>query len=300
MLDEPNVNALSRGVFNPLRPQPPHEDHLPLRDSLSARFDPTANAAVFNAESLPVQIHALGTFRVLIDGRPLKFDRKAQKRPLELLKVLIALGGRDGAEVREERLTEAMWPHAEADAAAVALTSTIYRVRKLIGKSALIRREGCLSLNPRHCWVDAWALEHHLSTLENACQRQQFDQLIPLSQQTLAMHRGPFLDDHPEAPWVLSARERLRSKVLRKLDLAAQALSHAKQHDLAVRCLEKALEVDALAECFYRKLMQVHLAQGHRAEALSIYRRCRKLLAIHLGLEPSAPTEAVLRQIQAA
>jgi LuxR family maltose regulon positive regulatory protein len=42
---------------------------------------------------LPVTIFTLGRFSLLINGEPADFGRKAPKRPLELLKVIIAQGG---------------------------------------------------------------------------------------------------------------------------------------------------------------------------------------------------------------
>ena len=40
-----------------------------------------------------VKIHTLGRFQVLVDGAPIRFQTRAHSKPLELLKVLIALGG---------------------------------------------------------------------------------------------------------------------------------------------------------------------------------------------------------------
>ncbi len=41
----------------------------------------------------PVQIYTLGRFEVMVEGASLRFAGKAQKKPLELPKVLIAFGG---------------------------------------------------------------------------------------------------------------------------------------------------------------------------------------------------------------
>ena len=53
------------------------------------------------------RVTTLGRFSLLRHGEPVTFSGKAQRRPLELLRVLIAHGGR---EVTEERVTEALWP----------------------------------------------------------------------------------------------------------------------------------------------------------------------------------------------
>jgi hypothetical protein len=52
-------------------------------------------------------------------GGALAQHRKTQRKPLELLKALIAFGGR---AVLEEQLTEALWPEAKGHAAHQAFT----------------------------------------------------------------------------------------------------------------------------------------------------------------------------------
>ncbi len=51
----------------------------------------------------PVRIYTLGRFNLVVDGAPLPSARKTPQKPLQLLKALIALGGR---EVPEEQLSE--------------------------------------------------------------------------------------------------------------------------------------------------------------------------------------------------
>jgi LuxR family transcriptional regulator, maltose regulon positive regulatory protein len=245
----------------------------------------------------PIKIYTLSSFAVLIDDKPLKFSTKAQRKPLDLLKVLIALGGRN---VREDKLAEILWPDSEADSAAFALTTTVHRLRRLIGDAALERQEGCLNLDPRYCWVDVWAVEHQLAAIEEASRAAPPAAIAELVDRVLALYRGPFLADQREESWVLSMRERLRGRLLRVIGLASDALTGARHYAQAIQYLEKVLEIDPLVEHFHRSIMQVHLTQGHHAAALAAYRRCRKALTTHLGLEPSADTEALRRQIPTA
>ena len=114
----------------------------------------------------PIRIFTLGRFEVMRDGEPVRFARKVQRKPLALLKALIALGGRS---VREEPVMDALWPDAEGDAARVALASALHRLRGLLGREqAVLRQEGQLSLDARLCWVDVWAVERLLGRAETA------------------------------------------------------------------------------------------------------------------------------------
>ena len=91
-------------------------------------------------------------------------NRKGQHKPIEMLKALIALGGRD---VGETRLSEALWPDTDGDVAHSAFSVTLHRLRKMIGHSALQLNDSRLSLNPDMCWVDVWACEQLLNQTES-------------------------------------------------------------------------------------------------------------------------------------
>ncbi len=54
----------------------------------------------------PLKIYTLGRFGLVKDNKPLHFTGKIQKKPMEMLKALIALGGRD---VKEEQLSDLLW-----------------------------------------------------------------------------------------------------------------------------------------------------------------------------------------------
>lgn len=236
----------------------------------------------------PVKIHTLGRFGVVLDGRPLRFEGKAQRRPLELLMALISLGGR---EVGEPRLCEALWEEAEADAARVAFKSALYRLRKLLcDDEALLLNDNRLSLNPNRVWVDAWAFERALARSEKGATADG-DQ-----EQAMALYQGSFLADS-DAPWALPAREKLRAKFLRCLTQASRGRMKAGRHEEGLRMLDRGLEADPLAEELHRQIILCQAALGHRAEALAAYERCRKTLSTMLGIEPAPETEALHRAL---
>ncbi|HTP66688.1 MAG TPA: AAA family ATPase, partial [Geobacteraceae bacterium] len=93
----------------------------------------------------PVKIYVLGKFELVLDGKPLSFTGKMPKRPLLLLKMLIALGGEG---VREEQLTDLLWPEADGDRAHSVFTTTLSRLRRLIGFAEAIEiHSGKVSIN---------------------------------------------------------------------------------------------------------------------------------------------------------
>jgi DNA-binding SARP family transcriptional activator len=251
------------------------------------------DAAALDAWPVTVKIYALGQFTVLVEGQRLEFATKAQKKPLELLKAMIALGG---TQVREEKIADLLWPDSEA--AEQALKSAVHRLRKLIGETAIERGEGRLTLRQSHCWVDAFALDQALDALEEACRHHDSAGAAAASARVLALYRGDFLATEAESVWALPARERLRSRTLRHVESAGRLLEGTDRPEQALECYAKGLEIDSLAEPFYRGLIRTYAGTGRRAEALHAYDRCRGVLAARLKVAPSAATEALVHVLR--
>jgi DNA-binding SARP family transcriptional activator len=238
----------------------------------------------------PVKVYTLGRFGLLVEDRAVEFSRKVQQKPLALLKALVALGGR---EVPQVRLAELLWPEADGDLAHHSFEVALSRLRKLLGTDeALTLKEGRLSLSNRHCWVDVWAFARSLGQAEKARKEGKKTEAIRLFEKALSLYRGPFLRSE-EMACAASPREKLRGGFLRAVAHLGQCYEERERWEEAVSCYGKGLEADDLAEELYRRLMVCHLRQGREAEALSVYRRCRKTLSSALGMDPSAETRAI-------
>ncbi|MCP5307505.1 MAG: hypothetical protein H6953_19015 [Chromatiaceae bacterium] len=243
-----------------------------------------------------VRVYTLGRFALVLDGKPLKASGKPQHRPLELLKALVALGGR---EVHGEALIEALWPDASGPSAQKTLQITTRRLRELLGNAETLRvHDGKLTLDADRCWVDVWALERALNRTKDALAHGIWD---GAGQRALAeaqrLYQGPFLTGEPDQPWLIGRRERLRERLLRVLDSAGQQLERARRFAEAQALYEQAVDVEPLAEELHRRLMVCLSAQGRRAEAMEVYRRCRRHLSIVLGISPAAATEVLYRSL---
>jgi len=230
-----------------------------------------------------LSIYTCGRFTVLAQGKPLVFSGRAPNKPLELLRILIALGGRG---VPSCSLAQVLWPHANLGAAKHALETTLYRLRKLLGDQTINVFDGHLTLNPSCCSLDVWSLECLLDPGAET--------MLPATrvQRLLDLYRGPFMEDNDAAP-VLIQRERLHSKFLRAIASLGEELESQAAHEEAIDCYQRGIEIDPLAENLYRRLMLCYCNVGRVAEALVVYQRCRKILAHVLNAEPSAETIAL-------
>jgi two-component SAPR family response regulator len=254
----------------------------------------------------PVKVYTFGRFSLLEGGRPLRFSGKTQTKPLEMLKAVIALGGR---EVSEQQIIDALWPDAEGDAGRMLFKTTLHRLRQLMGGSnAIAVHEGRLTLDNRLCWVDAWAFERFLGEAERLWTRGQEDQrtgrregktaeAAKLTEKALALYQGPLLEADCNEPWTVPQREHLRVRYIRAVGRLGRHWEQTGEYEKAADCYQSALRVDELTEEFYQHLMICYRKLGRKAEAVKTYRRCCAALKANMGVEPSAETVAIYRNI---
>jgi LuxR family maltose regulon positive regulatory protein len=247
---------------------------------ISARGMPKGEAGV-----RLIEVRTLGAFSVTVDGSPLTFSRKTPKRPLSLLKAIVALGR---PTVSEYRLTDALWPDSEADAAHQAFHMALHRLRKLLGQhAAVILQDGRVGLDAGGCWVDLWALEGLTGPGADGDPARILDQ-------ALALYRGDFLADD-DGPWTIAPRERLRERFVHLVTGQAGRLEAVGRWHESLHFFHQAIEVDHRAEVFYQGAMRAALHLERRAEGITLFRRLQGMLPALCGAAPSAETEQLLR-----
>ncbi len=243
----------------------------------------------------PLRIATFGRFELLRGDAPVEFSGKGPGRPMELLKVLVALGGQN---VRADQLGDALWPHVDADYAHKSFTATLHRLRRLFDEDdALPLRDGRLSLDPGLVWVDVWALECVIADFDDALRcpggGKSASTLHALADEALALYRGPFLPDESEQPSYLAYREQGRARLLRCLARVARTWEEAGQPEAATDCYLRFIDADPLYEAPYRNLMLSYRRCGELSEARATYERLRTMLAAKLKILPSSETQAV-------
>jgi LuxR family maltose regulon positive regulatory protein len=240
-----------------------------------------------------IKIYTLGRFEIQRDGEAIEFSRKARKKPLDLLKALLALGGKG---VGEAAIIDIVWPEAEGDAAHHSFEVNLQRLRSILGyPQALQLRDGRLTLDGRQCWVDLWVFERLLNQAKNA---RESDRASHAAQKAMEIYAGHFLAGETDEPWILSLRERLRAKFLENIKWLGRRHEQAGRWQDALDCYQRGLDVDNLGEELYRRAMECHLRLGQKSEAVSVYLRCRQTLSLELGITPSPETEKLYKIIK--
>ena len=240
----------------------------------------------------PIEIRTLGFFEILLRGEPLRFNRKVPKRVLQLLKALIALGGKD---VTQERIADALWPESSGDAGINALNTTVGRLRRLLAEPKAVMQTCCrLTLNPHLCCIDAFVFQSLIDGLDKGGTDAQKLQI----ERALSLYQGAFLDYDQDAPWAVNMRERLRRKFVLAIGQQAQAYELSGDARSAICLYLRGIDADEFAEEFYRGLMRCYEALGCRAEAMSIFRQLRQTLSVTLGIAPSTESQALFDSMQ--
>lgn len=243
----------------------------------------------------PVRIYSFGTLTIVVDGVPVKHAGKSQKKILELLEMLINFGGRD---VHCDHLAGILWPDAEGDLARQSFETTLHRLRKLLGKDAVLLSNGLLSLNDQHCWLDLWALEATAAELEQVlASNGQQSVAGKLTNRLLTLYRGVFLKNQDSGTVILK-QEQLLNHICRLLDLATDYYQTIGMHEQACRLLVKTLELKPLVETSYRRLMSHYITLGQPDQALHIYRQCQRVLCQGFNLPLSDDIQLLIKQIE--
>lgn len=125
----------------------------------------------------------------------------------------------------------------------------------------------------------------------------------PTASQVLALDgevlEGIEADDLPDLQeWLVGVRERVSEVRRLALNLEIQRLEKQGAWQEALLLAGKVLHLDRLSEEGYRTLMRLHHLLGDRGAALAAFERCREVLREHLGLDPSAQTLTLAREIQ--
>lgn len=233
---------------------------------------------LLSKNKIRLKIYTLGRFSMVLDNQPIVFIGKAKKRPLDLLKAMIALGGR---YVPKSHLTELLWPDSAGDASVSVMNTTLSRLRKIIGKKAISTDNGRLSLNSDYCWVDSWGFERILNRGKNP-------ELVTkeMVASLINQYQGTYMVGDEEI-WLLIKREKLQNKLLYILSRYAKDLKLEGNFTQAIYIYEQCISIDNLCEEYYFNVMHCQTLQKLIPEAIKTYNRCHKSLTTQLDVLPS-------------
>ena len=243
--------------------------------------------------------------RVAIEAEDVLIDER--RFPGRQSRVLFAyLVAERGRQVPRDELAEALWGETPPPSWEKALTVNVSKLRGVLadsgvnGPRTLTNAFGCYRLElPEGAWVDVIAAAAAVEEAEAALAAGDPEHAKALATHAASLARPLFLPGE-DGPWVDGKRRELADVLHRALSCVAEASLRTGDPSGAGQAAEEAIGLEPYRESGYRRLMQAHAAAGNRAEALTVYERCRKLLAEELGAYPSPETESFYRELLAA
>lgn len=115
-------------------------------------------------------------------------------------------------------------------------------------------------------------------------------------EEAAAIYRGDVMPD-VAAEWLTPIRTRFRQQAIRVLESLVRLHGHEQLWEAAIERARQLLQIDPLHEPAWRALMRAHARRGGCAAAIRLYQECASVLRRECGVEPSAATRVLYRDI---
>jgi len=223
-----------------------------------------------------IRVSAMGGNEVALNERAL--------RALPPLARQLAAYLADTGQVQRDRLLGDFWPASSKGRQTANFHSTLYSLRRALGKSAVLQEAGTYLFNPKA------SIQFDVDMFEQAAVQAQSsstpseDRLAELNG-ALEMYRGEFLPGCGQE-WAARRREILTEKYLALTRAFAEAALQAGRPREAAERLRSALAVDPYDDDLNLLYLEALGQMGRRGQLVTHYHRYCKLLATELGLDP--------------
>lgn len=198
----------------------------------------------------------------------------------------------EGFAVNRAKIRPILWAEYDQHKANANLRQLIARIRKIersLGQVLLTFDGDEIKLSLQSCRIDYVDLVAVIKQARNSAEPSEFCE--PL----LAAWAGILLDglEFGEAgieEWLEERRSSIKDQFLEAARHILDAEASAASSDSCWRLALKLIDIDNTEEAAYRALMRVCAGRADRGLALRIYRRCKRVLASELGVEPDQRT----------
>lgn len=280
----------------------PHTRNLAALSALAAevalRIRPPVEAPpVLPPPAAPrLRIQCLGPFAVYVNGRMAHPRDFVRARAIELLKYLVAQGGR---AVSRDHLIEHLWPGTDLAMATQNLHVTVHALRRVIEPEVeghqwvhVRTHQDRFFFDPSSlCVVDLFEFQDLVAQSHKAqAQDRPPSEVIALLDRAISLYRGNLFEDEPDAEWASTLRQSLTDKHLDCLLRLAELVSHHGTPEHAIALYRQASDIDPLREEVHRKLIRALWDAGRRREARARYDQCAEALMSVLGTAPMIET----------
>jgi DNA-binding SARP family transcriptional activator len=243
-----------------------------------------------------MEFRILGPLEVRADdGSPLQIPQSRQRAMLSVL-LLHA-----NEPLTTEMLMDALWGPELPRAAAGALRTYVWAVRRLLAPSARLHtRSSGYMFEVEEGELDLEIFDHLVVEARLSLGREDADAASDQLQRALGLWRNPPFADVPTTPAIAGEVELLRAQ----RDVAQELLNGIElrlgRHQQLVPRLRKLVSEDPSQEQYWGQLMLALYRGARQADALAAYGQARAVLSEEFGIEPGAELRRLHQQVLAA
>lgn len=280
---------------------------LDLREHVAASPPVAATPARVSEIELAAQpvidltVNMLGPIEILRDPtRPLAADAWPTRRARDILCFIVS---RHHHRASKDLIIDTFWGETDFLVVEKNFHPTVSHIRKALNSNQafkqnfLLYRDGAYQLNPGFSYrIDTEDLDRLLSEGENARRARRLDECISAYESALTLYRGEFMQGSYE-PWVEEQRTYYREQYLRLLEALAGVAQTAADWPRVMQLAQLIIHDDQFREDIHCMIMRAHAAVGNRGAVKDQFEILKRLLERELGVEPSAETRKLYRQL---
>ncbi|MDJ0754455.1 MAG: tetratricopeptide repeat protein [Ardenticatenaceae bacterium] len=251
-------------------------------------------------------LHFLGSFQVILDGKPVSTFRSDKVRAL-----LAYLALEFDRPHQRESLAAIFWPDMPLQAALKNFRLSLHRLRQTledlenVPPFLQITRE-TVQFNMATCWLDVTAFSEILKEVETHPHQhiETCSTCLTKLEEAVELYRGDFLqgfyldENLSFSEWALLKRESMHRRTLWALHHLAAYYRRRGEHGRALNFAWRQLELEPWREEAHRQVMEILAQRGERSAALAQYEVCCRILAEEFEAEPTEETTILYERIR--
>ncbi|WP_354642267.1 AfsR/SARP family transcriptional regulator [Kitasatospora camelliae] len=243
---------------------------------------------------MPVtSLDLLGPLRLRSAGTPVAVPAPKHRALLAILAI------NANRPVGVDRIISELWQADEPQSARKTLQGYVWRLRGLIGKSALSTTGDGYELHSAADAIDAVRFQRLTDAGRTALRAGDAETAARQLREALGLWRGPALADVPAAPTVYAYASRLEEGRLTAAEWLVDAELGLGRHAEVVPELRELVARHPLREGLRAQLMLALFRCGRQAEALALFGELRDLLVEDQGLDPGRAVTELHRRMLA-
>jgi LuxR family transcriptional regulator, maltose regulon positive regulatory protein len=220
---------------------------------------PAAPGHVGSHWPFAVRLYIMGRHAIVSNEGVVSTSKKAPKKSLELLDLLICKGPQGIARKTAAKL---LWPESSGDRALQSLKTTLHRLKKLLGhEQAITTRNGRLAISTQHCWVDAWHFEGLIDQSNSAEYATRKKRRL---EEAIRFYTPPGAGADGSSCFCTSYADRLRAKYERAVLEMGRMLIEAGKPEEAASIYNKGLCIEESSQKIFRALQRLMRQKGYR------------------------------------